>query len=296
MNNLPPDFNTVRDLLRLAVTRFNEAELFFGHGSDNAFDEAVYLILKSLSLPIDKLEPFLDARITRNEAVRIFMLMQRRINERIPAAYLTNEAWLQGYRFYVDQRVLIPRSFIAEMIVEYFSPWVKEPDKVKTILELCTGSGCLSIIMADTFVNADIDATDLSSDALHVAQINIAKYSMEDRIKLIQSDLFKSVPAKKYDLIVANPPYVTTASMETLPPEYQHEPAGALAGGTKGMDIIKQIVLQAKPYLAKNGFLIIEVGNEAENALETFPDLEMTWALTSGGDDRVFVISAADLP
>ena len=296
MSNLPPDFNTVRDLLRLAVTQFNEAGLFFGHGSNNAFDEAVYLILKSLSLPVDRLDPFLDARVTKDEARRIYAILQQRIHERIPAAYLTNEAWLQGYRFFVDQRVLIPRSFIAEMIMEQFSPWVADPDDIQNILELCTGSGCLAIMMADAFVHADIDATDLSSDALDVARINVLEYELDSRIHLISSDVFEHVPRKKYDLIVTNPPYVTSTSMKKLPPEYRHEPEHALAGGMDGMDIIRQIVMSARSFLKKDGLLIVEVGNEALNALNAMPDLEMAWATTSGGDDRVFIVRAEDLP
>ena len=296
MSILPPHFNTIRDMLRLAVTQFNEADLFFGHGTSNAFDEATWLVLKTLSLPIDRLDPFLDARITEEEAGRIYRTLQMRIHERIPAAYLTNEAWLQGYRFYVDQRVIVPRSFIAEMIVEQFSPWVLEPDNIESILELCTGSGCLAIMMADAFVNAHIDATDLSADALEVAKTNVLQYGLESRINLVRSDIFADVPRKKYDLIVTNPPYVTDNSMETLPPEYLHEPRHALAGGADGMDIIRQIVSNAREYLKKDGLLIVEVGNEAQNALNAMPELEMAWAITSGGDDRVFLVRADDLP
>ena len=296
MSTLPPGFNTVRDLLRLAVTQFNEADLFFGHGSNNAFDEAAYLILKTLSLPVDRLDPFLDARLTEEEAERVYATLQLRIHKRMPAAYLTNEAWLQGYRFYVDQRVIVPRSFIAEMIMEQFSPWVLEPYSIKTILELCTGSGCLAIMMADAFVNAQIDATDLSSEALEVAAVNVLDYDLNGRINLVRSDIFDNVPHKKYDLIVTNPPYVTNTSMAKLPPEYLHEPGHALAGGDDGMDIIRQIVQNARPYLKKDGLLIVEVGNEAQNALNAMPELEMAWAMTSGGYDRVFLVRANDLP
>ncbi|MCL1886664.1 MAG: 50S ribosomal protein L3 N(5)-glutamine methyltransferase [Betaproteobacteria bacterium] len=295
MSTASSTFNTIRDLLRLAVTRFNQAGLFFGHGSSNAFDEAVYLILSSLSLPPDKLEPFLDAKLTPEEIGRIRMLIDRRISERIPAAYLTNEAWLQGYRFYVDKRAIIPRSFIAELIIEQFMPWVENPEETGSILELCTGSGCLAVMMADAFPHAIIDAVDLSADALDVARINVDEYGLKDRITLIQSDLYQMVPHKKYDLIITNPPYVNSASMKKLPPEYLHEPQEALAGGDDGMDLVRRILSGASQYLSENGLLIIEIGNEATHAEAAFPELELTWLSTSGGDDRVFLIEAAQL-
>lgn len=295
MSTASPAFQTIRDMLRLAVTRFNEAKLFFGHGSSNAFDEAAYLILKSLSLPLDRLEPFLDARLTPEEIGRIRMLIDRRVSERIPAAYLTTEAWLQGYRFYVDNRVIIPRSFIAELIMEQFAPWVEDPDMPRRILELCTGSGCLAIMMADAFPHAQIDAVDLSADALDVARINVADYEMNDRINLIQSDLYQAVPDGKYDLIVTNPPYVNSRSMKKLPPEYLHEPQVALEGGDDGMDLVRKIVSEAGAHLHDNGLLMVEIGNEAHHAQAAFPDLELTWLSTSGGDDRVFLIEASQL-
>ncbi len=295
MSTASPSFNTIRDMLRLAVTRFNQAKLFFGHGNRDAFDEAAYLVLSSLSLPLDKLEPFLDARLTPEEAARIHMLIDRRISERLPAAYLTKEAWLQGYRFYVDSRVLIPRSFIAELVMEQFAPWVEDPEEPAHILELCTGSGCLAIMMADAFPNAKIDAVDLSAEALDVAKINVAEYKMEDRINLIQSDLYQALPPKKYDLIITNPPYVNSASMGKLPPEYRHEPQMALAGGHDGMDLVRKIVSEAGQRLNKNGLLIVEIGNEAAHAEAAFSELELTWLATSGGDDRVFLVEAAQL-
>lgn len=295
MSTQSPTFHTIRDMLRLAVTRFNEAKLFFGHGSSNAFDEAAYLVLKSLSLPLDKLEPFLDATLTPEEIGRIRMLIDRRVSERMPAAYLTTEAWLQGYRFYVDKRVIIPRSFIAELVMEQFVPWVEYPEAPRHILELCTGSGCLAIMMADAFPHAQIDAIDLSAEALDVARINVAEYEMSDRISLIQSDLYQAIPSGKYDLIVTNPPYVNSTSMKKLPPEYLHEPQLALAGGDDGMDLVRKIVSEAGQHLNDNGFLMVEIGNEARHAEAAFPDLELTWLSTSGGDDRVFLIEASQL-
>ncbi|MCM1512582.1 MAG: 50S ribosomal protein L3 N(5)-glutamine methyltransferase [Oxalobacter formigenes] len=295
MNTAFPAFNTIRDMIRLAVTGFNRAHLFFGHGNDNAFDEAAYLVLSSLSLPLDKLEPLLDAKLTAEETARIRTLIERRITERIPAAYLTSEAWLQGYRFYVDPRALIPRSFIAELITEQFAPWIEDPESPCRILELCTGSGCLAIMLADVFPNAIIDAVDLSKEALEVARINIAEYRMEERINLIQSDLYQAIPEKTYDLIITNPPYVNSRSMQKLPPEYRHEPQMALEGGADGMNLVKPIVSGAGQYLTENGLLIVEIGNEARHAQAALPELELTWLSTSGGDDRVFLVEASQL-
>ena len=288
-------FSTVRDLLRHAVTRFNREKLFFGHGSENAFDEAAYLILHTLSLPLDQLEPFLDAKLLPEEIVAVLDIIDRRVTERIPAAYLTNEAWLQGYSFYVERGVIIPRSFIAELIVEQFAPWVSDPDGITDILELCTGSGCLAIMLADRFENAHIDAVELSAAALGIAQTNIDRYRMKNRIQLHHADLYDGIPEKQYQLIVTNPPYVNQSSMNVLPPEYRHEPQMALAGGFDGMDIVRRIVHTAGERLTDDGLLIVEIGNEAENAIAAFPELELTWLSTSGGDDRVFLVTAEQL-
>lgn len=294
--NLPANtFVTIRDLLRYAVSRFQGAELYFGHGSNNAYDEAVYLILHTLDLPIDRLEPFLDARLLSSEIAAVLDVIEKRTVNRIPAAYLTQEAWLADYHFYVDQRVLIPRSFISELIPERFAPWIGNPDSVENILELCTGSGCLAIMLADAFPNAAVDAVDISPDALDVAEINVADYTLEDRIALIESDLYNSLEPQRYDLIVANPPYVNSASMDTLPEEYRHEPKSALAGGADGMDLVRRIVAQAGKWLTNDGILVVEIGNEYENAEAAFPNLEMTWLSTSAGDDRVFLIEAKQL-
>ncbi len=288
-------FSTVRDLLRYAVTRFTREKLFFGHGSENAFDEAAYLILHTLSLPIDRLEPFLDARLLPEEIASVMDIIERRVTDRIPAAYLTGEAWLQGYSFHVERGVIIPRSFLAELIVEQFSPWVPDPDGITDILELCTGSGCLAIMLADQFPNATIDAVELSPAALGVAQTNINRYGMKGRIQLHHADLYDGIPDKRYQLIVTNPPYVNQSSMENLPPEYLHEPQMALAGGFDGMDIVRRIVRTAGERLTDDGLLIVEIGNEAEHAIAAFPELELTWLSTSGGDDRVFLLTAEQL-
>ncbi|MGE5650668.1 50S ribosomal protein L3 N(5)-glutamine methyltransferase [Noviherbaspirillum sp. UKPF54] len=291
----PENFSTIRDLLRYAVTRFNRAQLFFGHGSSNAFDEAAYLILHTLKLPLDKLDPFLDARLLPDEVSAVLKALERRATERVPAAYITNEAWLGDYRFYVDERTIVPRSFIAELIPDQFAPWVEDADGVANILELCTGSGCLPIMLADAFPNAQVDAVDISPDALAVARRNVDDYHLQDRITLIESDLYANVPKKKYDLIVTNPPYVNSGSMDKLPQEYLREPRIALAGGADGMDLVRRIVAGAGERLTKEGVLVVEIGNEREFAEAAFSDLELTWLSTSAGDDMVFLVTADQL-
>jgi ribosomal protein L3 glutamine methyltransferase len=295
MPTKPNELTTIRDLLRYAVTRFNTAKLFFGHGSTNALDEAAYLILHTLKLPLDKLDPFFDARLLQEEVDAVLRVIEQRADERLPAAYITNEGWLGGYRFYVDERVIVPRSFIAELIPEQFSPWVSNPDKVNNILELCTGSGCLPIMLADAFPNAHVDAVDISTDALEVAKRNVAEYELDHRINLIESDLYANVPEYKFDLIITNPPYVNSGSMGKLPPEYLREPQIALAGGTDGMDLVRKIVAGAGQRLTPNGLLMVEIGNEREFAEAAFPDLNLTWLTTSAGDDMVFLITADQL-
>lgn len=291
----PKNFTTIRDFLRYAITRFNTAKLFFGHGSNNALDEAAYLILHTLKLPLDKLDPFLDAHLLPDEVDAVLKVIEQRATERLPAAYITNEAWLGGYRFFVDQRVIVPRSFIAELIPEQFSPWVTDPESVTNILELCTGSGCLPIMLADAFPNAHVDTVDISADALAVARQNVAEYELEDRITLIESDLYAKVPKKKYDLIITNPPYVNADSMGKLPEEYRREPQIALAGGADGMELVRKIVAGAAQRLTPTGILMVEIGNERANAEAAFPDLDLTWLTTSAGDDMVFLLNAGQL-
>ena len=288
-------FTTPRDLLRYAVTRFNTAQLFFGHGSAEALDEAAYLILHTLKLPLDKLDPFLDARLLPEEVAAVLAVIDRRTNERVPAAYITNEAWLGTYNFYVDERTIVPRSFIAELIPDYFAPWVNEPENVSNVLELCTGSGCLAIMLADAFPDAHVDAVDISADALEVAKRNVATYKLQDRLTLIQSDLYANVPDKKYDLIITNPPYVNSASMSQLPMEYRAEPELALDGGKDGMDLVRKIVAGAAERLTDDGILIVEIGNEREYAEAAFGHLGLTWLTTSVGDDMVFLLTADQL-
>jgi ribosomal protein L3 glutamine methyltransferase len=291
----PTPFSTPRDLLRYAVSRFNAAKLFFGHGSAEAFDEAAYLILHTLHLPLDRLDPFLDARLLPDEVAQILAVIERRAVDRVPAAYITNQAWLGTYPFYVDERVLVPRSFIAELIPEFFSPWIQDPDQVSNVLELCTGSGCLAIMMADAFANSVVDAVDISHDALAVAEQNIREYKLDGRVNPIASDLYQNVPFKKYDLIVSNPPYVNSESMRNLPPEYLVEPQIALAGGEDGMDLVREIIAGAAERLTPDGILIVEIGNEYDYAEAAFGHLGLTWLTTSTGDDAVFLLRAGQL-
>jgi ribosomal protein L3 glutamine methyltransferase len=287
---------SVRDLIRYGVSRFNEATLFFGHGSDNAWDEAVYLVLFALHLPPDQLEPFMDARVLPQERERALSLIDLRCEQRLPAPYLTHEAWLQGFRFHVDQRVIVPRSPIAELLMNQLSPWISDPYEVTGILDLCTGSGCLAIIAAHQFPEAFVDATDISRDALDVAVINVAQHGMDDRLNLHHGSLYDPLPvAARYDLIISNPPYVNTRSMGKLPAEYRHEPRLALAGGDDGMDIVRTIIEQAPAHLSDEGLLVIEIGHERAFFEAAFPELEPIWLDTAEASDQILLLSRGQL-
>ena len=287
---------SVRDLIRYGVSRFNEAKLFFGHGSDNAWDEAVYLVLFALHLPPDQLEPFMDARVLPQERERALSLIDLRCEQRLPAPYLTHEAWLQGFRFHVDQRVIVPRSPIAELLMNQLSPWISDPYEVTGILDLCTGSGCLAIIAAHQFPEAFVDATDISRDALDVAAINVAQHGMDDRLNLHHGSLYDPLPvAARYDLIISNPPYVNTTSMGRLPAEYRHEPRLALAGGDDGMDIVRTIIEQAPAHLSDEGLLVIEIGHERAFFEAAFPELEPIWLDTAEASDQILLLSRGQL-
>lgn len=287
---------TVRDYLRYAVGRFNAAGLFFGHGSDNAWDEAAYLTLHTLNLPLDRLEPFLDARLLPHEREALLDIFRRRCEERLPAAYLTNEAWLGEHRFYVDDRVIVPRSFIAELLDEQLTPWIDDPWAIESALDLCTGSGCLAILSALAFPNAEVAAVDLSDDALAVAERNVADYHLTDRVELIQSDAFTKLAGRKFDLIISNPPYVNAKSVAALPPEYLHEPELALGSGEDGLDFTRIILREAKQHLTENGILIVEIGHNRDDLEAAYPTLPFTWLDTAAGDEFVFLLHAADLP
>ncbi|AEJ01533.1 protein-(glutamine-N5) methyltransferase, ribosomal protein L3-specific [Nitrosomonas sp. Is79A3] len=288
--------HTIRDLLRFAVSQFNKAGLHFGHGSATAYDEAAYLILKTLYLPLDQLEPFLDARLTDSERKQVLEMIERRVTDRIPVAYLTHEAWLGDFSFYVDERVIIPRSFIAELLQTQLAPWVTEPDHVTDALDLCTGSGCLAILMAHAFENAQIDAADISAQALAVAHKNVQDYGLEQRIELIESNLFSALSGKRYDLIISNPPYVNAESMQRLPQEYRHEPEKALASGDDGLDATRKILQQAARHLTDDGILVVEIGHNRAELEQAYPKVPFTWLETSAGDEFVFLLQREQLP
>lgn len=298
MSELLDDLHTIRDWLRWGTSRFNEAKLFFGHGCDNAHDEAAWLVLHALHLPPDRPEQigaYLDARLTRHERLAVLELLQQRIARRLPAAYLTHEAWQAGLRFYVDERVLIPRSYFADLLVEGFAPWVEDPEAVESALDLCTGSGCLAILMTHAFPNAQIDAADISNDALEVAKRNVADYDLQKRVRLVQGDLFAGLGKRRYDFILSNPPYVTAEAMRELPPEYRHEPENALAAGDDGLDIVRRILAGAAKHLKPGGLLAIEVGHNRDIVEAAFPDLHLTWLDTPSGDGKLFMLRREDL-
>lgn len=287
---------TVRDWLRFAVSRFNDAGLTFGHGSATAYDEAAYLILHTLHLPLDTLDPFLDARLLPNEMDSLANVLGTRVDKRVPAAYITREAWLGEHRFHVDERVIVPRSFIAELLPEHLAPWIADAQSVRSALDLCTGSGCLAILTALAFSEARVDAADISADALKVAARNVTDYGLNDRVSLIESDLFKGLSGRRYDLIVCNPPYVDAVSMATLPGEYRHEPALALASGVDGLDHMRVILREAAKHLNKDGLLVVEAGHNRDALEGAFPDLPFQWLEVSAGSDFVFALHRADLP
>jgi ribosomal protein L3 glutamine methyltransferase len=282
---------TVRDWLRFGVSRMNQAKLFFGHGSTNAFDEAAYLILHTLHLPIDSLEPFLDACLTEVEREDLLLVFEKRVKQRVPAAYLTQEAWLGEFRFYVDERAIIPRSFIAELLREQLAPWVADAEAVQSGLDMCTGSGCLAILMAHAYPHALIDAVDISSDALAVTERNVTDYELQDRVQCIESDLFAQLDGRRYDVIVSNPPYVNADGMATLPAEYLQEPHLALASGEDGLAHIRTILQQAHKHLRPGGVLVAEIGHNRDALEAAFPELPFSWLETSGSDEFVFILA-----
>jgi ribosomal protein L3 glutamine methyltransferase len=290
------ELHTLRDVLRFAVSRFNQAELAFGHGTQNAYDEAAYLILHTLRLPLDRLEPFLDARLLGEEKQRVLGVLERRLSERIPAAYLTREAWLGDFRFYVDERVLVPRSHIAGILDQGLGGWISSQDSVERALDLCTGSACLAILLAHAFPDSKVDAADISPAALEVARRNVDDYALAERVRLVESDLFSALEAERYDVIVSNPPYVTAASMQSLPQEYRHEPVLALAAGRDGLAIVRRILERAKQHLTRRGVLVVEVGAGRAALTAAYPNIGFTWLETSGADDSVFLLDRGQLP
>ena len=290
-------FVTLRDFLRYAVTEFNAAKLTFGHGTDNAFDEAAFLVLEGLNLPIDNLEPFLDARLLDSEKRRLAELIHKRVTTRKPLPYLLNKAYIQGLPFYVDERVIVPRSYIGEIMVQemfagHEQSLITEP--VETILDLCTGSGCLAILAAHIFPDAQIDASDLSHDALEVAKINRHDHKLDYRINIHQGDLLAPLAGRRFDLILANPPYVAEADAEAFEAEYQAEPIMAHVSGADGFDLVRRILADAPNHLTQNGVLVCEFGTGRELLEAEFPELPFMWLDTEGSEGEVFALAAGD--
>lgn len=286
---------TIRDWLRFSVSRFEESGIFYGHGTDNAYDEAAWLILSALHLPHDTLENFLDAVITEQERRHLAHLIERRVTERTPTAYLVREAWLKGFKFYVDERVIVPRSFIAELLEESLAPWIEFPEMVASAADICTGSGCLGILLAHAFPDAAIDVVDISPDAISVANINIANYGLQAQVRAIHSDMFTALKGKTYDLIISNPPYVDAPSMATLPQEYRNEPQLALGSGLAGLDHTHTLLREAPKHLNEGGLLVVEIGHNRDALLEAYPDLPFTWLEVDAGNEFVFLIGREDL-
>jgi ribosomal protein L3 glutamine methyltransferase len=295
--DLTAELFTLRDFLRYATSRFNAARLVYGHGTASAYDEAAFMVLEGLNLPIDRLDPFLDARLTAAERACLAGLIEARVTTRKPAPYLLNAAYVQGVRFFVDERVIVPRSYIGELLAgDLFNgesdALVADPAEVGRVLDLCTGSGCLAILAAMAFPNATVDAVDLSAEALAVARRNVDEHGLADRIELLQGDLFAPLKGRRYDLILTNPPYVAEAEMAALPPEYGHEPRLALAAGNDGLDLVRRILKAAPKHLAKGGGLLCEIGT-GQDALESaFPDTEFMWLETENSSGEVFWLGA----
>ncbi|GAA3528055.1 50S ribosomal protein L3 N(5)-glutamine methyltransferase [Zobellella aerophila] len=288
------ELHTIGDWLRFATSRFQQAGLFYGHGTDNAWDDAVQLILPLLHLPLDCPPTIRDARLLPSERKQLLDALRQRVEQRLPTPYITHTAWFAGYEFYVDERVLIPRSPIAELIDSRFAPWLTiEPTR---IMDLCTGSGCIAIALAHAFPEAEVDALDISRDALDVADINIQNHGLEQQVIPIESDLFSALPAgDKYDLIVTNPPYVDEEDMGDLPEEFRHEPELALASGFDGLDFTRRLLAQACDFLSDEGLLVVEVGNSLVHMESCFPELPLTWVELEKGGHGIFVINRNDL-
>ncbi|KTD80528.1 50S ribosomal protein L3 N(5)-glutamine methyltransferase [Legionella waltersii] len=285
---------SILDFLRYSLSAAEQANLYYGHGTDNAWDDMRSLILRSLSLPYDLDPLLLNARLTVNERKHLCMQLDKRINQRVPVPYLIKEAYFCDLPFYVDERVLIPRSPIAELISQQFSPWV-DSEQVKNILDLCTGSGCIAIACCYAFPEAQVDAVDISKEALAVAAINREKLDVEEQLELIESDCFSALQPKKYDVIVSNPPYVSKDEMQTLPDEYRHEPVLALETANNGLAIVENILKNAHAYLNDQGVLIVEVGNSEEALCEAFPNVPFLWLEFSNGGQGVFIVTKEQL-
>ncbi len=295
-STLSMELSTIRDWIRYAVSQFEVSDIFYGHGADNSYDEAIWLIMSGLHLPMDTLENFLDANITSTERDHLANLIEQRVTNHTPTAYLVKEAWLHDFKFYVDERVLVPRSFIAELLLDdSLTPWIEFPEMVGSAADLCTGSGCLGILLAHAFPDATVDVIDISPDAIDVSNINIANYGLEEQVTAIQSDMFAALAGKTYDVLISNPPYVDAPSMAALPTEYRNEPQLALGSGTDGLDHTHTILHEAANYLTDEGVLIVEIGHNREALLEAYPAVPFVWLDTSAGDQFVFLLTKAQL-
>lgn len=290
------DLLTIRDWLRYAVSRFNAAGLVYGHGTERALDEAAFLILAAVKLPIHEIDPWLEARLTREERQHLADLIEARITTRKPAPYLVGEAWIKDFRFAIDERAIIPRSYLGELMINGLEAALGDEPAITRVLELCTGAAPLAIIAAHVFPEAEIDAVDISPDALALARRNVADYGLEDRVHLHEGDLYAPVAKQRYDLVLANPPYVTSAAVAAFPPEYQAEPALAHEGGADGLDIVRRILDGAREHLTPDGHLIVEVGHGRPALESAYPDLPFLWLDTETSEGEVFHLEARALP
>lgn len=298
---LAEELFTIRDWLRFTVSQFEASDIFFGHGTDNSYDEAVWLVMSALHLPHDTLHNFLDAVITETERKHLAHLIEQRITKRTPTAYLLREAWLRGFKFYVDERVIVPRSFIAELLdfneegEHGLQPWIEHPELINSAADICTGSGCLGILLANAFPDAIIDVVDISADAIAVCNINIANYGLQNQVTAIQSDMFAALKGKKYDLIISNPPYVDAPSMAKLPVEYRNEPQIALGSGLAGLDHTHTILHEAAKHLNDEGILVVEIGHNRDALEAAYPEVAFTWLEVTAGNQFVFLLTKEQL-
>ena len=287
--------NSIAEFYETAVTQLESGGLSFGHGCTCAEDEVAWLLSATLDIPFDELDKFWSDALTDEQRATLTQRLNERCATKTPLAYILGEAWLGPYIFKIDRRVIVPRSFIAELLMDDLSPWVQNPEAITRVADICTGSSCLAILAALHFPNSQVDAVDLSPEALEVARINVDLYGLEDRLKLHQGDLMAPLMDQKYDIIISNPPYVDAASMDSLPGEYRHEPEMALAGGKDGLDLVHTLMRQAAQTLNPGGWLIVEIGHNKDVMTATYPNLPLVWLDTDGGNDFVFLIDQASL-